>query len=213
MLHGMRRCYRAILQVSYFNTAPSSGSLRSSSVACARPPTTCSSVWPFSGSRCSPRPSPLIASSVVLSSEETDLQFPNQLCVECGAAQSSLIVLSHGFARLSIGSDRHGLLQHPSRDATDLYRRRVDLHPEQLGSSTAAVIAITFGLVAERGGGYSWSLFFIVCFYLGVSLSVHIYIDALIVVAAISPLRFAELQPSVPCCMDVRDRLEIGVDS
>ena len=80
-------------------------------------------------------------------------------------------------------------------------------------SSTAAVIAITFGLVAVRGGGYSWSLFFIVCFYLGVSLSVHIYIDALIVVAAISPLRFAELQPSVPCCMDVRDRLEIGVDS
>jgi hypothetical protein len=65
-------------------------------------------------------------------------------------------------------------------------------------SSTAAVIAIAFGLVAERGGGYSWSLFFIVCFYLahcGVSLSVHIYcsgIDALIAAAAISPIRFAE---------------------
>jgi len=65
-------------------------------------------------------------------------------------------------------------------------------------SSTAAVIAIIFGLVAERGGGYSWSLFFFVCFYLaycGVSLSVHIYssaIDALIVAAAISPVRFAE---------------------
>lgn len=65
-------------------------------------------------------------------------------------------------------------------------------------SSTAAVIAIAFGLVAERGGGYSWSLFFIVCFYLahcGVSLSVHIYcsaIDALVVAASISPIRFAE---------------------
>jgi len=68
-------------------------------------------------------------------------------------------------------------------------------------SNTAVVvagcIALLFGLVAERGEGASWPLFFFVCYYLaycGVSLSVHVYssaVDALIVASAINPMRFA----------------------
>jgi len=68
-------------------------------------------------------------------------------------------------------------------------------------SNTAVVVAgcvaMLFGLVAERGEGSSWPLFFFVCYYLaycGVSLSVHVYssaVDALIVASAINPMRFA----------------------
>lgn len=61
----------------------------------------------------------------------------------------------------------------------------------------AGCVAILFGLVAERGEGASWPLFFFVCYYLaycGVSLSIHIYssaVDALVVASAINPIKFA----------------------
>jgi hypothetical protein len=88
----------------------------------------------------------------------------------------------------------------------------VAAHPETLDIATedctrflldcaavtfAAVLAMIFGLVAERGEGASWPLFFFVCFYLaycGVSLAVQAYssaVDALIVASAINPIRFA----------------------
>ena len=61
----------------------------------------------------------------------------------------------------------------------------------------AGLVAIMFGLIAERGEGSSWPLFFFVCYYLaycGVSLAVHVYasaVDALIVASAINPTKFA----------------------
>ncbi|KAJ1440194.1 hypothetical protein B484DRAFT_427513 [Ochromonadaceae sp. CCMP2298] len=87
----------------------------------------------------------------------------------------------------------------------------LEAHPETLDITTedctrflldcaavvaASVLAIVFGLVAEREGA-SWPLFFFVCFYLaycGVSLAVQAYssaVDALIVASAINPIRFA----------------------
>jgi hypothetical protein len=61
----------------------------------------------------------------------------------------------------------------------------------------AACVAILFVLIAERGEGSVWALFFFVSYYLaycGVSLCVHVYssaVDALMVAAAISPAKFA----------------------
>lgn len=61
----------------------------------------------------------------------------------------------------------------------------------------AGCVAILFGLIAERGPGSSWPLFFFVSYYLaysGLSLCLHVYssaVDALIVASAINPVKFA----------------------
>lgn len=61
----------------------------------------------------------------------------------------------------------------------------------------AGCVAILFGLIAERGEGSAWPLFFFVSYYLaycGVSLCLHVYssaVDALIVASAINPMKFA----------------------
>jgi len=89
---------------------------------------------------------------------------------------------------------------------------QMQLHPETIDISVedatcftltstateiAGVMAIIFGVVAERKEGSAWPLFFFVCFclaYCGLSLSVHVYrsaVDALIVAFAVQPERFA----------------------
>jgi hypothetical protein len=87
----------------------------------------------------------------------------------------------------------------------DAHRETLDICVEDstyfLLSNTAVVlagcVAILFGLIAERGEGSAWPLFFFVSYYLaycGVSLAVHVYssaVDALIVASAINPVRFA----------------------
>lgn len=62
----------------------------------------------------------------------------------------------------------------------------------------SSLVSILFSLVAEKGEGDSWPLFFFLCFYLsycGLSLTIHIYssaVDALIVASALNPIRFAK---------------------